>query len=611
MNSERFDLIAKYLYIKYDNKYYKDLYIAHIKTFNKLWEDDGKKNGKEDFIKSFDKLIVSLKKNGYNNDYPIEMGNNGVIINGAHRLAICHYLNIEPTIKIIDAPGNVDYTYHYFLNRNMYSPDNSYEVLSREYTDTMALEYTKLNKNIRSMIIYPVAYCDISILMNIINKYTTLYYHKTIDLNPNGVKNLIKEMYRGEEWIGGMFPPDICGGKYQRCVANRPTQLLLIEFKENTNFINFKEECRMLFNLGKHSLHISDDEKDTFRITSALLNKNSINFLNNGTNNISQKSKKTLINYFKDSNENVCLTSSIILELFGLRDANDVDYITKNKQIKGNNIGEHNGIWLTYYPYTKEEIIDNPNFHFYFNGSKVISLDILKQMKEKRNEIKDQRDIQLINNLNQFLPIYVINLKKRIDRREYIEHHFKSINLKNYQFFEGVEPSMKMVLNWNKNYINESTNQTEDYKKGCLGCLLSHYHIMKEALNNNYKNVLILEDDINFKIPDINILFDFIKDKKYDMLYFSGSHFKKGSVNGNLMKIIDTRTTGSYIITKKVMEYIVKDIENYPKEIDTYYAEEIQPKFDCYCIIPHITTQMPGFSDIQNKFVNYQLSDNI
>ena len=39
-----------------------------------------------------------------------------------------------------------------------------------------------------------------------------------------------------------------------------------------------------------------------------------------------------------------------------------------------------------------------------------------------------------------------------------------------------------------------------------------------------------------------------------------------------------TLTTGSYIINRKCMEYIVNNINGYPREIDKYYLEEIQNK---------------------------------
>ena len=151
---ERFDLMAKYLYIKnYFNKnnssFYIDLYKSHIITFNKAWEYPGTKTNIEEFISSFNKLIESIKKNGYDNKSIIEIDSNNIIINGAHRLMICYYLNIKPNIKIINKNNcNANHSYDFFLNRNNYWRRNNeiYENMSTIYMDTIALEYLKIKK---------------------------------------------------------------------------------------------------------------------------------------------------------------------------------------------------------------------------------------------------------------------------------------------------------------------------------------------------------------------------------------------------------------------------------------------------------------------------------
>ena len=66
-----------------------------MKFFNKCWEHPGTKKNIDDFLKSFNNLIESFKKNGYNDDYPIKVGNNNVIINGAHRLMLSYYYNFK------------------------------------------------------------------------------------------------------------------------------------------------------------------------------------------------------------------------------------------------------------------------------------------------------------------------------------------------------------------------------------------------------------------------------------------------------------------------------------------------------------------------------------
>jgi len=409
----RFDLMAKYLYIKYkniDSIFFKELYKQHIITFNNCWEYPGTKTCIDDFYKNFDFLIEDIKINGFDKNNSIELGTNNILINGSHRLITSFYYNIKPFFKYESSQGSLAYNYDFFINRvnyqtchkNIHKRGNCTN-LNRLYSDRMTLEFIKLDKNMRIMITYPNINNKFENLEGIINKYGYLYYKRTVKLNDNGVNNLIKELYRNESWIGGLFPNGINpGGKYNVCKGTNPVNIYLIHMYDLDKLIELKNKCRELYNLGKHSLHMSDYSIDTFRIASSLLNENSIDFLNNGTNDLSKKTKKTLENYFNklgNNNEDYCITSSVIMEMYGLRNAKDIDYLHKNNNnLNLENIENHNGVWLSYYTKTKEDIIYNPENHFYFNGFKFTSLNILREMKKKRNEIKDQNDLKLIIN---------------------------------------------------------------------------------------------------------------------------------------------------------------------------------------------------------------------
>ena len=215
LTPKRFDLFAKYLYLKYKNKetnFYRDLYKNHIITFNNCYEHPGTKNTIDDFFKTFDELIEDMTKNGFNKDYAIPVYNN-VFTNGAHRLMTSYFLGIEPKTIDVNVNENNEYNYDFFLNRRVNPP------LDRKYADAIALEYVKHAPNLRAMIIYPTAGLNQKIF-NIISDYGYVYYTKQIMLNQKGINNLIKEIYRGEEWIGGMFPRGFSpGGKAERCVA--------------------------------------------------------------------------------------------------------------------------------------------------------------------------------------------------------------------------------------------------------------------------------------------------------------------------------------------------------------------------------------------------------
>ena len=219
---------------------------------------------------------------------------------------------------------------------------------------------------------------------------------------------MIKEIYRGEEWIGGLFPKGINpGGKFNVTYNsdNNNQELFLILVKPNIDLIEIKKQIRLIFK-NHHCIHSTDFFNDTFRLASSLLNNNSIHYLNTSKLNISNSSDILLQKYYKfledvDNADEYCLTSSIILELYGLRQAKDIDYLQVNdtNMFKNQLISCHKNIWLEYYHTNKETIIFDPENYFYFNGYKVATLNVLKEMKQKRNEQKDIIDISLINKI--------------------------------------------------------------------------------------------------------------------------------------------------------------------------------------------------------------------
>jgi hypothetical protein len=396
----RFDLIIKFLYVKsyvkqYNTEYFKDLYKNHILLFNGAKEDN--KHCIEDFVISFNNLIDSLKKNGYNGDFPIPIYNN-FITNGAHRLSASYFLNIQPSV-INSAPENIVYDYKFFYNRNKSA------LIDENSFDNSIIEMLKINKDIRGMLFFPkfTNYVDcMNKSINLVNKYSKILAIKKISITKKGLSNLIKEIYRGEEWIGGLFPIGINpGGKYNVTVNNNDNDqvVYLIILHTKNDIVQIKKNIRNIFN-NHHCVHTTDYFSDTFRLISSLLNKNSLHFLNNSNLTIKNKFLPEYFKYLEneEDSDEYCLTSSIVMELYGIRKSKDIDYlqISNKNNFNNQNITPHNNIWLSYYNLDKSDIIFNPSNYFYFNGVKVATLDVIKNMKEKRKEQKDIVDINLI-----------------------------------------------------------------------------------------------------------------------------------------------------------------------------------------------------------------------
>ena len=90
LRSERFDVMSKYIYAKLNllnvaDEWRSKVYFELQKIFGFKEGDASGKNSHTDYLNEFDNLLNSIKANGFAGFLPV--GNNNVIIDGAHRLA--------------------------------------------------------------------------------------------------------------------------------------------------------------------------------------------------------------------------------------------------------------------------------------------------------------------------------------------------------------------------------------------------------------------------------------------------------------------------------------------------------------------------------------------
>ena len=113
--------------------------------------------------------------------------------------------------------------------------------------------------------------------------------------------------------------------------------------------------------------------------------------------------------------------------------------------------------------------------------------------------------------------IYLINMDKDKDRLESVTKECENLNIK-FERFPGIN-----INNLSKNILDKYIpKEIQKYgPNGMIGCGLSHLFVWKDAINKNYKNILVLEDDVFFT-DDFNEYFlNVIKEvpEDYDILY--------------------------------------------------------------------------------------------
>lgn len=164
------------------------------------------------------------------------------------------------------------------------------------------------------------------------------------------------------------------------------------------------------------------------------------------------------------------------------------------------------------------------------------------------------------------MKTYIVNLKKDIERREYISKLLEDADSLDKEFLEAV---------YGKELSAEQLNSEFDcdlaYKRygrqlnpGEIGCTLSHFKAYKKLLASKDSRVLLLEDDITIlrDFSKIDRIADCLpKDKPY-VLFLSGDYWYKKMTpieDGlSIADVYDAVGTYAYVINRKGAELILK-----------------------------------------------------
>lgn len=194
-----------------------------------------------------------------------------------------------------------------------------------------------------------------------------------------------------------------------------------------------------------------------------------------------------------------------------------------------------------------------------------------------------------------FDKIFYINLARDQNRNEYMLKQFEELGITNFERVEGVIydtiPEKKL---W-RNFIKTDTR----YILSSLGCRDSHLKAIKISKERNYKQVLILEDDIYFTTTPEELFRIGSWNSNWNMLYFGG--------------LVETQyrnqIVGAYAYGVK--DLVFDDIINMGissgMEIDNFYAKIIQHMSYNPTGVYNIDIVRP-FNTVQ---VNYNFKSNI
>lgn len=182
--------------------------------------------------------------------------------------------------------------------------------------------------------------------------------------------------------------------------------------------------------------------------------------------------------------------------------------------------------------------------------------------------------------------IYVVNLPTRTDRLKTITKELIRVELP-FKVFKAFLPT------------NNTYTRAENYAN-----YLSHMEIVKEAKNNNYKNVMILEDDCifskDFALQINKSLLELKED--WNILYLGMySICEPVYISDAIVKVRNAYTTHAYCVNNNFYDILLKQK---PNKLDYLYTT-LQDTYNFYCCNPMVAWQLPGFSNIMNQYEDY------
>ncbi len=393
ISSKRLDIAIKIDYIKslFEKKeieIYKDAYVKDIGILTNgtyIEAGDTNKVKIEDYKSCIDKLINEIKDNGFNENLSIiPISEDGVALDGAHRIAVCYVLNVKiPTIKI-NRKSQI-YDVEYYRKRFVNNDEINHYILSY---------LNKCSQNISVLIEWPNKK---SLKERILKEFgSNIIYSKQIKINYNLIKNLMLMNYWGEEWLGGDQSQNYgIHSKSKACFNGLQLKVYWIENLDISKVVEIKNEIRKQVGGGKHSLHSTETYEEVMNISKSLLNKKSLEMLY-----IIKPEKysiflSSLIEKKLTNNEDVAVCGSAILGLLGIRAPNDIDIISGRKF---ENLDSHNEYISLYNMKDCNDIYKKENYFYYF-GIKFLAVENILFLKQKRNEIKDKIDKKEIENI--------------------------------------------------------------------------------------------------------------------------------------------------------------------------------------------------------------------
>ena len=427
ITADNLDLSVRYLLCKdilneIEDKDHLNLYMRYQMIISNLNEeglgDYRKKRGADEFLKKFKELISLMRRDGFYETNPILVDEQNKIINGRHRCASAIALEKEIWASRIDGVYAGLRDYHWFYD-NGFSLRDMQEILNG---------FTDMYRNCNVVLLFGSIKDQWNLVQKQFEHNLKIVGYIDLDFTNDylGFENLIHDIYEDVNW------DDPWKDRKIKLLRFAPLYIRVIvvsdEGKENIDVYqvtnDVKKSLRELFalDMGNRkdniSMHAADSYEEYKRLKEIFLSGNNLkynsirvmrSFRRDFINKLSEL--KSFLDNYEISYDRVCIVGSGGLEIYGLREAGDIDLIVhpdiagRMKKLKENlpigvEVIGQDSFLLDTGVVKDRQIIESEKLHYIFYGLKFINLDILMKRyayKAKHNQdSKAEENVELL-----------------------------------------------------------------------------------------------------------------------------------------------------------------------------------------------------------------------
>lgn len=203
------------------------------------------------------------------------------------------------------------------------------------------------------------------------------------------------------------------------------------------------------------------------------------------------------------------------------------------------------------------------------------------------------------------MKVFVVSLKRSVDRRERIQKHLNELDI-SFEFFDAIDGSIE-GFQYSDHARPDITKKRKGYalKTSEIACFASHYALWKKSIELN-ESIVIIEDNVD-PIPNakklIELSFQYIK--KYGYIKLSATQKSKFTDLVNLtpeykLGGYEKKTCGTtaYIISPKTAQHFIDNAQEFLEPVDDYMEKPWRHHAQTYSISPDLFTRADIVSTI-------------